>query len=126
MGERLERNAVPCLVGDHPAEILPVAAHSDRGGADAAAEIEGEDLRVLVAAEMHRHQCEQHRFAGPGRPDDKGMADIADGKGKPRSEEHTDELQSLMRISYAGFCLKKTNPTHTRLRTTRRETVYKQ
>src|SRR3546814_3905941 len=29
-----------------------------------------------------------------------------------RSEEHTSELQSLMRISYAVFCLnKKTNPT---------------
>src|SRR3546814_297733 len=27
--------------------------------------------------------------------------------GKPRSEEHTSELQSLMRISYAVFCLKK-------------------
>src|SRR3546814_4129346 len=25
----------------------------------------------------------------------------------PRSEEHTSELQSLMRISYAVFCLKK-------------------
>src|SRR3546814_8417760 len=27
----------------------------------------------------------------------------------PRSEEHTSELQSLMRISYAVFCLKKNN-----------------
>src|SRR3546814_9658751 len=27
---------------------------------------------------------------------------------QPRSEEHTSELQSLMRISYAVFCLKKT------------------
>src|SRR3546814_2697330 len=27
----------------------------------------------------------------------------------PRSEEHTSELQSLMRISYAVFCLKKTH-----------------
>src|SRR3546814_10508559 len=27
--------------------------------------------------------------------------------GVPRSEEHTSELQSLMRISYAVFCLKK-------------------
>src|SRR3546814_4137006 len=27
--------------------------------------------------------------------------------GNPRSEEHTSELQSLMRISYAVFCLKK-------------------
>src|SRR3546814_1897209 len=29
----------------------------------------------------------------------------------PRSEEHTSELQSLMRISYAVFCLKKKNQT---------------
>src|SRR3546814_6393494 len=28
-----------------------------------------------------------------------------------RSEEHTSELQSLMRISYAVFCLKKNRPT---------------
>src|SRR3546814_1152979 len=36
-----------------------------------------------------------------------------DGRGghgaAPRSEEHTSELQSLMRISYAVFCLKKKN-----------------
>src|SRR3546814_3241469 len=30
-----------------------------------------------------------------------------------RSEEHTHELQSLMRISYAVFCLKKKNTQHT-------------
>src|SRR3546814_3521390 len=30
-----------------------------------------------------------------------------------RSEEHTSELQSLMRISYAVFCLKKKNKTET-------------
>src|SRR3546814_3430682 len=29
-----------------------------------------------------------------------------------RSEEHTSELQSLMRISYAVFCLKKKTTTH--------------
>src|SRR3546814_2833950 len=28
-------------------------------------------------------------------------------RARPRSEEHTSELQSLMRISYAVFCLKK-------------------
>src|SRR3546814_19804948 len=33
------------------------------------------------------------------------MEDFAEG----RSEEHTSELQSLMRISYAVFCLKKKN-----------------
>src|SRR3546814_3766550 len=31
--------------------------------------------------------------------------------GGDRSEEHTSELQSLMRISYAVFCLKKKNST---------------
>src|SRR3546814_4623052 len=42
------------------------------------------------------------------------LKDIA-GKDKrlARSEEHTSELQSLMRISYAVFCLKKKNNTTT-------------
>src|SRR3546814_4223678 len=35
---------------------------------------------------------------------------VVAGAGAPaRSEEHTSELQSLMRISYAVFCLKKKN-----------------
>src|SRR3546814_2338267 len=33
-------------------------------------------------------------------------------KSQPRSEEHTSELQSLMRISYAVFCLKKQSPPY--------------
>src|SRR3546814_1725120 len=32
---------------------------------------------------------------------------LSAGQGVGRSEEHTSELQSLMRISYAVFCLKK-------------------
>src|SRR3546814_7939804 len=45
-----------------------------------------------------------------------GDADAAAHRIEPlwveaRSEEHTSELQSLMRISYAVFCLKKTNHT---------------
>src|SRR3546814_7019565 len=41
-----------------------------------------------------------------------------------RSEEHTSELQSLMRISYAVFCLKKKtthNCTHTTEKSTSKE-----
>src|SRR3546814_5817230 len=43
------------------------------------------------------------------------IAESDDGTvlGQARSEEHTSELQSLMRISYAVFCLKKKNNTHT-------------
>src|SRR3546814_3424541 len=37
--------------------------------------------------------------------------------GQPRSEEHTSELQSLMRISYAVFCLKKQKNINTKIPT---------
>src|SRR3546814_7565994 len=41
-----------------------------------------------------------------------GHAVADDGRHcQPRSEEHTSELQSLMRISYAVFCLKKKKNT---------------
>src|SRR3546814_10317729 len=39
---------------------------------------------------------------------------IARKKRASRSEEHTSELQSLMRISYAVFCLKKKKKTSTK------------
>src|SRR3546814_5916948 len=43
---------------------------------------------------------------------DRIAADADAGRlAEPRSEEHTSELQSLMRISYAVFCLKKKNKT---------------
>src|SRR3546814_3652472 len=45
----------------------------------------------------HRHRQGARRDA----------ADIAIERQAARSEEHTSELQSLMRISYAVFCLKK-------------------
>src|SRR3546814_1096062 len=37
------------------------------------------------------------------------------GRSTDRSEEHTSELQSLMRISYAVFCLKKKNIKYTNI-----------
>src|SRR3546814_3754729 len=39
-------------------------------------------------------------------------------KSQNRSEEHTSELQSLMRISYAVFCLKKKNKNAKQIKTT--------
>src|SRR3546814_10727029 len=48
---------------------------------------------------------------GPGDEDGSGTATLRVNPGQGRvcyrSEEHTSELQSLMRISYAVFCLKK-------------------
>src|SRR3546814_4448951 len=41
---------------------------------------------------------------------------LAEADGRTRSEEHTSELQSLMRSSYAAFCLQKTkNKQKTRI-----------
>src|SRR3546814_9480489 len=52
---------------------------------------------------------EVERIAQPGTLDRVvGRADTGEHAWHVlRSEEHTSELQSLMRISYAGFCLKK-------------------
>src|SRR3546814_8083559 len=41
-----------------------------------------------------------------------------------RSEEHTSELQSLMRISYAVFCLKKKKKKHRQTRSPSRHFTY--
>src|SRR3546814_1245915 len=40
-----------------------------------------------------------------------GVAQLLVDEEQPRSEEHTSELQSLMRISYAAYRLKKKTPT---------------
>src|SRR3546814_2007728 len=46
-----------------------------------------------------------------GRVEDTVVGDDDDAVDEVRSEEHTSELQSLMRISYAVFCLKKKTMT---------------
>src|SRR3546814_8378973 len=65
------------------------------------------DDRRLMAAEVGRPAPP---FTLPGTDNtDEGRRDysLSDYRGRARSEEHTSELQSLMRISYAVFCLKK-------------------
>src|SRR3546814_5190173 len=49
---------------------------------------------------------------GGGDPDDGSLADTLLVQEAVRSEEHTSELQSLMRISYPVFCFKQQNPMH--------------
>src|SRR3546814_6956106 len=87
---------------------LPNAAEIVRHGrtdaeALSAAELEGLDIDAL-AAELAGDTTEAAARA-------------------ERSEEHTSELQSLMRISYAVFCLKKKN--YTRHQMTRQNIIDK-
>src|SRR3546814_9932504 len=60
----------------------------------------------------------QGRRRASARKDRRRTArDDAVDRQEPRSEEHTSELQSLMRISYAVFCLKKKNKKRDRTNT---------
>src|SRR3546814_8415269 len=59
-------------------------------------------LRALSRPDPPRIERDRHHLDAQGA--------IETGKARAqRSEEHTSELQSLMRISYAVFCLKKKN-----------------
>src|SRR3546814_2184888 len=62
--------------------------------------------RVVLLQQTHdvgRHVDLQGVAGGLGR----GRRRLDEKRNRQRSEEHTSELQSLMRISYAVFCLKK-------------------
>src|SRR3546814_9633879 len=103
MTERVKR--IPGA--DHPIDIVPCSGRvvvrvGDRGIADS------HDALTLCEADYPPVQYIPRK--------DVDMAVLAPSAHRSycpykRSEEHTSELQSLMRISYAVFCLKKKN-TH--------------
>src|SRR3546814_11125366 len=97
---------------------LHVLTHSfpTRRSSDLA--IAAEDARIDILAPSGMTDQEKHfaRFYSGGQVvmfarDNAGLGIAAGAEyrvsGLARSEEHTSELQSLMRISYAVFCLKK-------------------
>src|SRR3546814_4955112 len=75
----------------------------------------GREAAVLVQDEGHAAGHARAEIgAGPAQYDSGAAGHIfAAIRAAARSEEHTSELQSLMRISYAVFCLKKKNTTKT-------------
>src|SRR3546814_5203440 len=69
------------------------------------------ELRRLYAVAQERYLL--FAEAMPTADDPSGLLDRSDLDHAMRSEEHTSELQSLMRSSYAVFCLKqKTTQRH--------------
>src|SRR3546814_6561354 len=64
----------------------------------------GEHHRALAGAAELPQRLDRRRIGPEAVVHD---APEVDDEGVVRSEEHTSELQSLMRISYAVFCLKK-------------------
>src|SRR3546814_10439087 len=75
--QRLERDRAA-------AQVVMLAAQAEDGRTDRTPGVEHEYPRSGIAPELQHQHGQQHR-----------------------SEEHTSELQSLMRISYAVLCLKK-------------------
>src|SRR3546814_5809128 len=82
------------------------------------AEIAGTDDRIILIEDIRELQCAARNVVAMRTKD--GIASLTDlvrsslrlrpdriPIGEVRSEEHTSELQSLMRISYAVLCLKK-------------------
>src|SRR3546814_9830387 len=90
-------------------------------GVDALVRIDDEHILALIETVDGAHLDAVHIFApDAGIGDDIGhglsapsgggnRAAMHSNRSPLRSEEHTSELQSLMRISYAVFCLKKKN-----------------
>src|SRR3546814_6607851 len=65
----------------------------------------------LRPAEARMRALELLDMMGLSERESHQPAQLSGASSSVRSEEHTSELQSLMRISYAVFCLKKTRKT---------------
>src|SRR3546814_2948390 len=94
------------LVGINPLPLLRRERLGDRNGLDETDDRQQEcrDRKLLPQPGVEQRHREWRQ----------ALRNVADDR---RSEEHTSELQSLMRISYAVFCLKK-KKTQTRERNT--------
>src|SRR3546814_3596225 len=84
-----------------------------RDGGDHALAVGRGAQRLAQFRDGGRERALDHDDAGPDRIEQFLLGhDFARAQQQfMRSEEHTSELQSLMRISYAVFCLKKKNCT---------------
>src|SRR3546814_4723876 len=85
--EQVREAAAPCR--------LVLAAH-------AVPDVDRHDRRLVVLVHDHRQAVGQGELLVRDLDRCGGLAGVGE-----RSEEHTSELQSLMRISYAVFCLQK-------------------
>src|SRR3546814_2415603 len=85
---RAQNRRMALLAAASLTTLLPAAALAQAEDAAPAAEAAGDDGAIIVTARRRDESILETPIA-------------------VRSEEHTSELQSLMRISYAVFCLKK-------------------
>src|SRR3546814_16429586 len=116
-GVRVEHSVVldQAFEAGGPLTLDPVHHIAAIGGAERAG-VAGVELRILLPRRGEAKFQVLQRLAAPILVDAVGEGLAIAGRsveidGDDRSEEHTSELQSLMRISYAVFCLKKKKKT---------------
>src|SRR3546814_5736173 len=115
--DRRRRGQVRCARGParaalrrHPARSAQIRSRADRRGVEARGRATRADRRLPQTARRRVALPVPDGLRRPHvRARDRRVAEHFAG----RSEEHTSELQSLMRISYAVFCLKKKKKTNT-------------
>src|SRR3546814_5723444 len=96
-----------------PEQVRPLFVHSLVGGSAAV------DRRAPAAPDIDSDEEEQpHHVDEMPVPGGGFEAEMLARGEIARSEEHTSELQSLMRISYAVFCLQKKRNNKSNTRTT--------
>src|SRR3546814_2488903 len=95
----------PCRCG-HLGDPALACSRAPRCAADYQAKLSGPLLdRIDLHVEVQAVSAADLVLPPPAE----GSAEIAARVAAARSEEHTSELQSLMRTSYALFCLQKKN-----------------
>src|SRR3546814_6823637 len=101
-----------------PGKYMDVALHNRSQPGTPASQAVPKGMRLGDGIELLPPERKQARNDGgaDGATNPQALAD-----GGPRSEEHTSELQSLMRISYAVFCLKKKKHSKQRSTATRQD-----
>src|SRR3546814_2644567 len=116
-----QKTAYEMRISDWSSDVcssdLRDAVEDEEGEADGGAEQE-QQLDVAMALGLLRQRCaqqqqQQRHQAGRQLLVEPGSVEVG-CPGALRSEEHTSELQSLMRSSYAVFCLKKKKSQHTK------------
>src|SRR3546814_1625943 len=94
----------PTWLAPVQAVVATIVSDADDYATDAAAQLQATGIRVEsdLRNKKINYKVREHSLA-------KVPYLLVVGK---RSEEHTSEIQSLMRISYAVFCLKKKKKSH--------------
>src|SRR3546814_10451974 len=111
---RVRPSAAGVLRRVRPPPPARLRVEAEGRGAAGAGRSRGPGCRTAGQGPVSQRMCRDADQGCPVRARPSGSQEGA------RSEEHTSELQSLMRISYAVFCLKKKNSRQ--LVTTRRYT----